>query len=306
MKHARPTPVGDPGNLPPMPPWIAARYPETLEDVAFSAGAALGALDLVLGREDIPRALLRDRRALAAAEACAAFAGRPERARELRDEVHLLRPGERPGPAGAIFVLWRQAVRVPLGQRGIAGVRALLPEAVAGSLPVGAGEGRGPVAAAAQVLEAVLAAHPRAEAPALILAEATLARALGWPHLLPLLAPGLKRRDLAARGEALRLACHRAVATGAVRAHRMARDLTRRAAQLRAVAPKLRAKGAGAALALFLAEDALAPGMALAPVIRGTTIPMTDRAARRLCDRLMALDALRELTGRSTFRLYGL
>ena len=32
---------------------------------------------------------------------------------------------------------------------------------------------------------------------------------------------------------------------------------------------------------------------------------MSDRAARRLCDRLVALGAVRELTGRDTFRLYG-
>jgi hypothetical protein len=32
---------------------------------------------------------------------------------------------------------------------------------------------------------------------------------------------------------------------------------------------------------------------------------MSDRAARRLCDRLVALGALRELTGRDSFRLYG-
>ena len=73
-------------------------------------------------------------------------------------------------------------------------------------------------------------------------------------------------------------------------------DLARAAARLQAVAPKLRAKAAGRAVDLFLSRDALVPG-ALAF--------MSDRAARRLCDRLVALGAVRELTGRDTFRLYG-
>ena len=86
----------------------------------------------------------------------------------------------------------------------------------------------------------------------------------------------------------------------------MARDLARRAEALRAVAPKLRAKGSAAAVNLFLSEDAVAPASMLSPHIRGTSIPMTDRAARRFCDRLVELGVARELTGRPTFRLYGI
>jgi len=40
--------------------------------------------------------------------------------------------------------------------------------------------------------------------------------------------------------------------------------------------------------------------------LTGSTIPMTDRAARRFCDRLVELGVARELTGRATFRLYGI
>ena len=61
-----------------------------------------------------------------------------------------------------------------------------------------------------------------------------------------------------------------------------------------------------AAVALFLSEDAVAPVSMLSPMIQGTTISMTDRAARRFCDRLVELGVARELTGRPTFRLYGL
>ena len=47
----------------------------------------------------------------------------------------------------------------------------------------------------------------------------------------------------------------------------------------------------------LLRRDALAPA---------ALTFMSDRAARRLCDRLVSLGAARELTGRDTFRLYGL
>jgi hypothetical protein len=81
----------------------------------------------------------------------------------------------------------------------------------------------------------------------------------------------------------------------------LAADLARRAARLREVAPKLRAKSADRAVDLFLSRDALAPA-ALAREMPGS---LSDRAARRLCERLVDLGAVRELTGRDTFRLYG-
>jgi len=62
----------------------------------------------------------------------------------------------------------------------------------------------------------------------------------------------------------------------------------------------------GAFVTLFLTEDAVAPALMLSPRIQGTSIAMTDRAARRFCDRLVELGVARELTGRSTFRLYGI
>ena len=121
-----------------------------------------------------------------------------------------------------------------------------------------AGQGA-PVSRAADVLEAVLTDTSRGEVPALILADAALAQALGWDHLLPLLASGLRRADLRKHGDELRLACHRAVTASAVEALRLAAELTRRAGHLRTVAPKLRAKGAGDAVGIFLTRDAVAP-----------------------------------------------
>jgi hypothetical protein len=157
--------------------------------------------------------------------------------------------------------------------------------------------GATPVDRAAAVLDSGLADAPRAETAALILADAVLSKAMGRDHLLPCLALALKPRDLRLRDQDLRLACHRAAAAGAGQAVALAADLARRAARLREVAPKLRAKSADRAVDLFLSRDALAPA-ALAAIL-------SDRAARRLCERLVDLGAVRELTGRDTFRLYG-
>ncbi|TQM90327.1 DUF1403 family protein [Roseinatronobacter monicus] len=293
MTFARNTPANLPVTIPRMPPWVIAGRAEAPENVAFLSGAALAHLHLVLGQAEVPHALLRERLALWSAEACVAFTGRPERAAELRDAVHLLRPGDLPGPAGETFLAWRRAVERPVTIKALC--RAL-PELQTEQIArwLGAGSGA-PVTRAAAVLEVVLEAAPRAEVPALILADAALAQALGWDHAVPLLAAGLKRADLRKRGEGLALACHRAVIASVIEAGRTAIDLARRAAHLKAVAPKLRAKGAGQAVEMFLTCDAVAP----------SALPLPDRAARRLCDRLVALDAIRELTGRDTFRLYG-
>lgn len=289
--------------------------------MAFHAGAALCHLHLLTVSPDLPQALWRARLSLAAAAACAGFAGRTERAAALRDALHLTRPGDHPGPAGEIAQAWMQAVARPVPRAkpeaawagpALSGLEAadrggadpaeeqhIPPDPDAGPAPPSPAS---PVDRAAAVLEAALAAAPcagtRTETAALIQADGALALALGWDLLLPLLALGLSRRDLRQRGPALRLACGRALVTASTQAVRLAAELTPRAARLRALAPRLRARGAERAVALFLARDALAPA-ALAGI-------MSDRAARRFCDRLVALGGLRELTGRDSFRLYGL
>ena len=74
--------------------------------------------------------------------------------------------------------------------------------------------------------------------------------------------------------------------------------LAPRATTLTTIAPKLRAKGAGDVVKLLLADDVV-PGSWSSP-------KLSARGARRLFDRLGELDAVRELSGRPTFRLYGL
>lgn len=281
--------------LPALPGWAISGSAETVEAAAFRSGAALAHLGQVATAADLPLALWRDRLALTAAEVCVIHSGRREGASALRDAVHLTKAGDDPGPAGRVFRQWTRAVARPISVANLGRVlEGVVPERIALCLDA---TGQTPVERAAQVVEAVLADNPRGETEALILADAVLVQALGQDHVLPLLALALKARDLRLRGEDLRLACHRAVGVGVRQALQLAGELSRAAVRLRAVAPKLRAKGAARAVDLFLSRDALAPSE-LTPF-------MSDRAARRLCDRLVKLGAVRELTGRDTFRLYG-
>jgi hypothetical protein len=299
MRKPRPQPAEPLPMLPPLAGWITSMPAETLEAAGFRSGAALAHLALVAATDAVPQALWRDRLALAAAEACAGFSGRRETAGALRDALHLAKAGDDPGPAGRLFRHWSRAAARPLSVAGLAralegaALEGVSPERIALCLDAA---GATPVDRAAAVLESVLEGNPRAETAALILADAVLSRATGRDHLLPLLALALTSRDLRRRGDDLRLACHRAVVAGARQALSLASDLARRAAALRAAAPQLRARAAGQAVDMFLSRDALAPG---------ALTFMSDRAARRLCDRLVAMDVLRELTGRAMFRLYG-
>lgn len=213
------------------------------------------------------------------------------------------------GPAGEIFTAWRKLARINLTASGWKDrVLKLLPEQVADVMPELGSFVGSPVGQAAQILEVVLRQFPRQEAAALMLADAVLARAVGWDRVMPLLAARLVRKDIRAiaNDETDPLLCvHRAMVGACDGAIRSAADLGRRASKLRAIAPKLRAKGSDEALALFLSHDAVSPSGMLSPMIKSTSMPMTDRAARRLCDRLVDLGVVRELTGRPTFRLYG-
>ena len=106
------------------------------------------------------------------------------------------------------------------------------------------------------------------------------------------------------------------VAVAAARAHARAIEIDRRAGRLLAAAASLRTKGAEAGVAALLAEESVAPwtlgksaavgSPARASEARASQNLGSERAARRFCDRLVELGALRERTSRPTFRLYGL
>lgn len=296
MDHAQFQFADDHIPVPPLADWVKAARIQTIDEGAFHTGAALNHLDLIVKRQDIPFSLIRNRLALRAAESCVGLAGRMERVSDLRDELAFLHPGDQLGPAGAIYAQWLRVVERPVG------VRALLRAApeftnvqIETWLDVDAGS---PVTQCAAVFKAVLTDLPRNEGFALVCTDVALARALGWSFPLPLLSIGIKSQDIRKSDEDLQIACHRAIVRAAGEVVHLASELTRKSYRLRKAAPKLRAKGAGAAVERFLVSDAIAPA--------NLTDLMSDRAARRLCDRLVSLGVVQELTGRETFRLYGL
>jgi hypothetical protein len=299
MRNPRAKPSEPLPMLAPLPGWITAMPSETLEAAAFKSGAALAHLALATAADHVPQALWRDRLALAAAEVSARISGRREGAAAMRDTLHLTKAGDDPGPAGNLLRHWSRAVSRPISVSNLSrALEGVAPERIALSLDA---SGPTPVDRAAQVIEAVLTDNSRDEIAALILADAVLSLASGRDHLLPLMGPVMTARDLRLRGDDLRLACHRATAKGVGQALPLAGTLGRAAARLRATVPKLRAKGAARAVEMILSQDALTP-VALARAMPGI---LSERAARRLCERLVALSALRELTGRDSFRLYG-
>lgn len=64
------------------------------------------------------------------------------------------------------------------------------------------------------------------------------------------------------------------------------------------MAPGLRARGADVVVDRFLSDDAI--------VASAKTAGMSDRSLRRLFERLLKLGAVRELSGRAAFRIYGI
>ena len=143
-----------------------------------------------------------------------------------------------------------------------------------------------------------------------MLADLVLAETLGWPVPVPLLATTILEPALTGRPQRPRprpsdpgwaAACQAAYADAAGLAHQRALALARRAARLCALAGTLRSKGGAAGLRALLADDAIA-----ARALTELGGLGSERAARRFLERLVALGAARELTGRPLFRLYGL
>ncbi|MFG1260444.1 DUF1403 family protein [Xanthobacter flavus] len=306
---------GAPWTVPAVPGWAVPRGAVAdPAEAAFLAGAALNALDNLVRANPSWAGAWRARLALICAAAAARQAGRAEDESMLRDAWYLRPADGDPGPAGRMLAAWRrlaecspgvdttalQSVCTLLGLSWSAEL-ASLPDEIDRQLAAGR---PAPLAAAAMV-RAVETAQPGARLLGWWLADQVLALRLRWPLSVPLLmadAGGPRRASrgggFPADGDGLDAAVCVAVAQGAARACRLAAEIAPRAARLDAVVPKLRAKGAGDAVRRLLDDD----------VVPGTlqTAALSRFAARRLFDRLVALGAVRELSGRSSFKLYGL
>jgi hypothetical protein len=291
---------------------------------AFAAGAGLALFDAALRTQPQIAGVLRNRLALGAAAACAAMLRLREDACCLRDAEHFTKPGADPGPAGRLHRLWRLFAARPAridGKilRAAGDLLGLDPNAgledLATALDSCAKEGRNPLTATALAATLALRELPKhaprleAEILALWVADVVLASRLGWEQPVPLITAAIGHPSLHIMPGERRprpedhdwlWSCTKAYALAAQDAYAVAADLVRRSERLRLAAPKLRSKAAGRAVALLLTEDAVTPAMA------AKAAGMSDRASRRLFDRLAGLGAVRELSGRPNFRLYGL
>lgn len=297
-----------------VPGWAVPRAPlKDLPDAAYMAGASLNSLDNLIRAEPPWIGAWRQRVALSAAANAARLLGHREDAAALRDTWHLCPPGSDAGPAGNLLAAWRRlvtrsAVVDAEGLRSLAGLLGLawtpvferIPDVIEDAMRIAR---PAPLIAAAVACE-VTALAPHNEALAWWLADLTLARAMRWPIPVPVLAtqiyaPALRSDHRLRPGENVKaVSLCLAAAAGAAEACRVGLEIAHSAARLTAVAPKLRSKGAGKVIQLLLDDD----------VVPGTlqTDTISRWASRRLFERLEALEAVREFSGRTTFRLYGL
>ena len=318
-----------------VPAWLRRAAPEAqslagngvglnaLEDVALVSGAAIGALDAVVRRQERWAGAWRQRLALSAAAITAKQAGRIENEAALRDAVLLTRPGDNVGPAGRLLLAWRRLAARPaaelLTEKNLAAVLeefghapddAVLSDLADDVRQLGAGIGMVGMLTGAFI---ATERHDFGRAFGCWLADALLAQRLGWAHAMPLLGAeaalgmgsGRPRRITAAlaatgieAGSDLAKNLLAAQVRSALRAIDLFVEFERRADRLLAVAPKLRAKAADAVVERLLSDNAIVASQKIAG--------MSDRGLRRLFDRLVELGAIGELSGRPTFRIYGL
>lgn len=284
---------------------------------ALRLGAQLAELHQALAKTPIT-SLLADRAGLLAAAKLLARLGRPEGLAELRD-MRLM--GEAGGPAAPILSAWSWLSALPFEETAATRLRprrgddetdedaadrrhhTRLQDLVRslGLRDAGAGEdlagalGRAaaipcPLAAIATALDAGAGLPLPVQA---LSCDYAVGRCLGWP--LPLYSLGLGRRDTP---DPTHTSIALTLLAGIDELVGLLRPLVAPAEALVAAGRQVRTRQAQAVIERILARDAVSAA-SLADLL-------PDRPARRLLQRLMDLGALRELSGRPLYRVYGL
>ncbi|MDI6029015.1 DUF1403 family protein [Corticibacterium sp. UT-5YL-CI-8] len=303
---------------PRLPGWALARGSDLTEAAAaFAAGIALKSLDDLVRAAPPWIGCWRSRQALKSAAVAVRLSGRKEDEHALRDAALLTDAGDDRGPAGNTFLAIERlaAKKEPLTPAFLAELAQLLAlrwdEPFAATVIDRTNEalrsGRAVPFAAADLVAAICSERGDVEALAWGLADWLIATRLKWQKSVPLLlaeryGPAFKSNG--GRGRILpgepafpRAVCL-ALVDSADAALRSAAEIQRRAERLLEVAPKLRSRGADAVIRKLLDEDAVAASAPGANLSRW--------ASTRLFERLESFGAVRELSGRSSFRIFGL
>ncbi|SJM31004.1 DUF1403 family protein [Mesorhizobium delmotii] len=187
-----------------MSSWLRRAVPDAqglagkeVDDIAITAGTAIGALDAVVRRQERWAGAWRQRLALAAGAVTVRQAGRVEDEAALRDAVLLTRPGDDVGPAGRMFLGWRRLALRPteelLTKASIAKVLEDFGHARGDEMVGDLADELRQLAAtegAVGMLTGAFVAVQRCDLPRSVgcwLADALLAQRLGWNHATPLL-----------------------------------------------------------------------------------------------------------------------